>query len=199
MVVESYRRKLPHIHPPDAVLFITFRLKDTIPKSLLLELSKVVNKESLENNVTKHRIELEKKELNDSIEEILDTAQYGESFLKQPGIAKIVMDALHYLDGKDFKLIRYCVMSNHVHLIAYKFQRPVHNIMKSLKTFTAHQINEKLNRKGRLWQREYYDRVVRDRNDLSTKIDYVLNNPVKIHLVHHWKEYPFSWVREGFK
>ncbi len=138
-------------------------------------------------------------ELNESIENIIDEAQYGETYLKQPELAQIMMDSFHYLDGKDFKLVCYCIMSNHVHFIAYKFQKPVEQIMKSFKTFTAHQINLKLNRKGRLWQREYYDRIIRDRNDLSAKIDYVVNNPVKINLVNHWKEYPFNWVRPGFK
>jgi len=30
---QFYARRLPHIHPPDAVFFITFRLADSIPRA----------------------------------------------------------------------------------------------------------------------------------------------------------------------
>ena len=32
---QFYRRKLPHIQPPNATLFVTFRLAGTIPKNIL--------------------------------------------------------------------------------------------------------------------------------------------------------------------
>ena len=32
---EFYRRKLPHIHPPGATLFVTFRLAGSIPRSVV--------------------------------------------------------------------------------------------------------------------------------------------------------------------
>ncbi len=31
------RRKLPHIHPPGALLFVTFRLAGSIPKAIIKE------------------------------------------------------------------------------------------------------------------------------------------------------------------
>lgn len=33
-----YRRRLPHFQPPGAVLFITFRLKDSLPRAVLDDL-----------------------------------------------------------------------------------------------------------------------------------------------------------------
>jgi len=70
--------------------------------------------------------------------------------------------------------------------------------MNSLKTYTAREINKVLNRSGSFWQREYYDRVVRDRNDLEQKIEYVLNNPVKIKLVNNWKDWNWNFCRKDF-
>ena len=34
---QFYTRNRPHIHPPDATLFITFRLADSVPKSVISE------------------------------------------------------------------------------------------------------------------------------------------------------------------
>lgn len=37
---ESYKRKLPHIQPKDAIFFITYRLNFTYPQDLINELNK---------------------------------------------------------------------------------------------------------------------------------------------------------------
>ena len=89
-------------------------------------------------------------------------------------------------------------MSNHVHFIAYKLTKPLNIIMHSLKSYTANQCNDALKRQGRFWQREYFDRIVRDRNDLAKKIEYTINNPVKAGIVNHWKEYSFTYCRSEF-
>ncbi len=199
VTAEQYRRKLPHIQPQEAVIFVTFRLKGTLPKHLIQNL-----KNDLENakDAAKMNSEIQKMAENDyydAIDDALDSANYGSTWLKDDRVAKIVADSLHYIDRKDFKLICYCIMSNHVHFIAYKFEKSLYKIMNSLKTYSARQANIVLNRSGSsFWQREYYDRVVRDRNDLHTKIEYVLNNPVKINLINNWKNWKWSYVAPPF-
>jgi putative transposase len=89
-------------------------------------------------------------------------------------------------------------MSNHIHFIAYAFAKHVFQVMKSLKTYTANQANKIIGRTGRFWQREYFDRIVRDRNDLDRKINYTLNNPEKINLVENWKQWSYSYCSTKF-
>jgi REP element-mobilizing transposase RayT len=195
---ERYRRKLPHIQNRNAVLFITFRLKGTLPKHLMQELSGKLKQSILNNAGDKLKIQQSEEEYYESIESVLDESAFGSDYLKEPELTQIVIDSFHYLDGKDFKLICFCIMSNHIHFIAYNFQKPVYRIMDSLKRHTSRQINLKLGKTGPFWQREYFDRVVRDRNDLQKKINYVLNNPVKIKLEKNWKDWPFIWCHKGF-
>ena len=52
--------------------------------------------------------------------------------------------------------------------------------MHSLKSYTANECNKVLNRSGTFWQREYFDRIVRNRNDLTKKSYELLNNDQKI-------------------
>jgi hypothetical protein len=59
-------------------------------------------------------------------------------------------------------------------------------VMHSLKSFTAKRINSVLKRSGSIWQREYYDRLIRDSNELSRAISYVVRNPEKAGL-SNWK------------
>jgi len=35
MTTISYRRNLPHIHPEDTPIFITFRLADSLPREIV--------------------------------------------------------------------------------------------------------------------------------------------------------------------
>ena len=101
-------------------------------------------------------------------------------------------DALEFLNGKRIRLLAWCVMPNHVHLVfrILPGQR-LSTVMHSLKSFTANKANKLLGRSGQFWQREYYDRMVRDAEELERAIRYVLNNPEKAGLV----EWP--WVGTG--
>jgi len=197
-VPEEYRRKLPHIQPKDAVYFVTFNLKGALPLNIL-ELLRDNFKERIHNLHHNHKIKKEAFEnYYNQINDILDDGEFGPHWLQNHHVAQIVADSFHYLDHKVFKLICFCIMSNHVHFIAYKLDKPLHNIMHSLKSYTANQCNNALKRQGRFWQREYFDRIVRDRNDLTKKIEYTINNPVKAGIVNHWKEYSFTYCRSEF-
>jgi len=65
-------------------------------------------------------------------------------------------------------------MSNHVHAVFHVFEKDengkeqyLHNVMESIKKFSAKNCNKILNRTGEaFWQDESYDRLVRDRGEL---------------------------------
>jgi len=44
MSISFYRRNLPHLYFSDGMYFITYRLENSIPVSLLSKLQKVINK-----------------------------------------------------------------------------------------------------------------------------------------------------------
>ena len=43
-----------------------------------------------------------------------------------------------------------------------------------------------------LWQESYFDRVLRDDEEMERTVRYVLENPVRKGLVNAFDEYPFS-------
>jgi len=51
--------------------------------------------------------------------------------------------------------------------------------MHSIKSFTAHEINKMLNRNGKVWQNESYDRVIRNEDEFLEILNYIANNPPK--------------------
>ncbi len=68
-------------------------------------------------------------------------------------------------------------------------------IMDAIKGASAHKINKLLGRKGRVWQPESFDHVVRSSENLDAKISYLLQNPVQLGLVHEWADYRWLWKK----
>ncbi len=68
-------------------------------------------------------------------------------------------------------------------------------IMDAAKGASAHRVNRVLSRKGRVWQPESFDHVVRSAENLDAKIVYLLQNPVRLGLVNEWTEYPWIWKK----
>ena len=70
-------------------------------------------------------------------------------------------------------------------------------IVKSIKSITARQINRLRGRKsGPIWMTDYYERNVRDEKDFRVKLEYMMNNPVKGGLVRAPEEWDALWINE---
>ena len=94
-------------------------------------------------------------------------------------------------------------MPDHVHMIFAPLineqAREVFSlaeIMDAIKGASAHKINRLLERMGKVWQTESFDRVLRSSEKLDEKIQYILENPVRKGLVTTWTEYRWLWYRE---
>ena len=68
-------------------------------------------------------------------------------------------------------------------------------IMDAVKGASAHKVNKLLDRKGRVWQVESFDHVVRSSENLDAKIAYLLENPVRAGLVDERADYPWLWTK----
>ena len=214
-----YRRNLPHIHPKDGMFFITFRLAGSLPQRVLKALreEKESRIKALEKRLSGKELFREKYRLESlffgKYDGLLDRASEGPQWLKEIHLARIVVDKIHDLDGKRYRLISYCVMSNHVHLLidtmghdeiavtnvsGKTLNYPVTDCLRLLKGSTARWCNLELKRNGAFWHKESYDHYVRDEEELARIIQYVLNNPVKAHLVKDWQEWKLSYLNESF-
>jgi REP element-mobilizing transposase RayT len=121
---------------------------------------------------------------------------HGSCLLREPRCASLVEEALLHADAERYRLLAWCVMPNHVHVVAEQIEGfPLGDIVQAWKSASAHEINHALRRKGRLWRREYFDRFMRDDDHLSTTIAYVENNPVAAKLVETPAEWAWSSAR----
>jgi len=119
-----------------------------------------------------------------------------------PGWARdIVLGCCMHDHERRYRLRVAVVMPDHVHLVLTPLvddsRRAVVSlveIMKAIKGASAHAINHRSGRSGKLWQEESFDRVVRSSESLDAKIAYILDNPVRQGIVTHWNEYRWIWL-----
>ena len=121
-------------------------------------------------------------------------AGYGSCLLKTPICAGIVQKALQYFDGERYRLLAWCIMPNHVHvLLELKDARwPLSSIVQSWKSYSARLINRHRGQAGRLWMPDYFDRYVRDDAHLAACLAYIRQNPVKAGLVSIPQDWPWT-------
>ena len=105
-----------------------------------------------------------------------------------------IVEALTAFDGARYVLLAYVVMNDHVHVVLSELKTySLDQIVHSWKSFTANRLQRRHGRVGRLWQDEYFDRIVRDESEFWQKVDYILSNPAK-----RWPDlasYKWVWAR----
>jgi len=92
----------------------------------------------------------------------------------------------------DFKLLGYVIMPDHFHLLIQASKNCISRIMKLIKGNFARRYNELLEQKGSIWQRRFYDNVLRDKKQIQKKLIYMHRNPLIKGLVDNPGDYEFS-------
>jgi len=129
-----------------------------------------------------------------AMDRLLDNAQVGPLYLRDPAIAEMVVEAMHFQERSmdQLELHHYVVMANHVHLLLTP-RVEVPKLTQTLKRFTAREANRILGLTGQpFWQDESYDRIVRDEAEFDRIGRYIGNNPVKAGIVTTPEEFPWS-------
>ncbi|OYP38556.1 hypothetical protein CGZ80_01795 [Rhodopirellula sp. MGV] len=190
-ISEHYR---PHWSQAGAIVFITFRTADSIPYEVLQRWEREKNEWIARNtgrNADWRKVlpELDprlrhqfKKTFNRLREDFLDTCN-GKCVLRQPDFASIVADSLSHFDGKRYRLGDFIVMPNHVHLLAsFPSEETMIGQCDSWLHYTAWKINQQLGNKGKFWQQEPFDHLVRSPEQYQYLCNYIRDNGTKANL-----------------
>lgn len=170
------RGYLPHVKREGAAYFVTFRLADSLPKTVLLEFEREKAERLRKAKACETEIQ---RDFRRKIERYLDQGA-GACHLKRPEIAELVDNALQHFDNRRYVLREWVVMPNHVH--ATLWPMPNHllgDILKSWKQFTGRRTKKLLGlAREPFWQRESYDHWIRDDEEQARISRYIRNNPV---------------------
>jgi REP element-mobilizing transposase RayT len=195
-VIIRDRGRLPHWEKESGTYFLTFRLSDSLPKSVLVQIE--FAKQNIVRTAVQMGRELSSDERNQlarlsstRIERYLDAGR-GACHLSNPAIAELVREALLHFEERRYRLFAWCIMPNHVHVVAKFFPgNSLSAVLHSWKSYTAKRAKDLLEIDGRFWQREYYDHLLDTEAEFERAVAYVVANPPKAGL-GNW---PWVWVR----
>lgn len=180
------RGYLPHLDVAGRQIGVTFRLHDSVPARL----------------IGRWRIELAGEDDESRRTELLrkiaayEDAGRGACWLHRPDCAESVVSVLRYHDGTRYRLTDWCVMPNHVHvLVALMRDTSLESTVRGWKSFTAREMNRRLERTGRVWAPDYFDRLIRNGDHLTRARRYIRTNPVKAGLCARPEDWRWSSAR----
>jgi len=154
-------KHLPYVDLDGHYQFITFRTLDSVDSFL---------KKLAQNDLPNKKKQL-------AIDQYLDQSCNG-AYLNGE-VLELLSDFLKQKDANLYKLISFCIMPNHVHLLV----KPLDNLarmMQVIKDGSAKLINEQMGRKGVFWFAGYYDKLIRDDKHFSVVYEYIRNNPADL-------------------
>ncbi len=119
--------------------------------------------------------------------------------------ARIVINTMKKLHNDGcVNSLSWVLMPDHLHWLfqlagdgSNEFEPTLSAVMKRLKAASACAVNDYLKLTGSVWQKAYYDRAVRDGEDIRKIARYIVANPLRAGLVERISEYPHwdaSWL-----
>jgi type I restriction enzyme R subunit len=195
--VRVYRHGiLPHWRQDGCTYFVTFRQADSLPQRVLADLEYErllwLKNHRIDPDSPTWKSEFAKlskadqrdyeRRLGTVLNDLLD-AGYGSCALRDARVANIVAESLDYFHDARCLTGDFAIMPNHVHvLMAPLLGFELESILHSIKSYTAVELNRIIGAKGTFWQRESYDHIVRDFEQLESFQQYIAANPEKARL-----------------
>ena len=188
--IDVIERRLPHWSQAGTVTFITFRTWDSIPREVQQRFFG-----DRQRWLRAHRINPDADDWRDRLRRLPRAAVrefrrsfsqrwhahlddcHGECVLRQRSLAAIIANSLVHFDGERYTLTDFVVMPNHVHiLVAFPTAGAMLAQCESWKRFTAIRINRCIGRRGRFWQQDGFDHLVRSIEQFTYLRRYIATN-----------------------
>ena len=172
-------RNLPHWHQDGKFQYLTCRLADSLPNKVLQivkdlkEAFMACNPKPWDEKTLQryHNIVSEK------AEHYLSRG-YGDCILKNPEVRKILEDAIFFYHGEKFEVNALVIMPNHLHIVLRMLgDNKIEDVLPGILRFSSVKINKLLQREGRVWMKDYFDRMIRSYEHYKHCITYIKNNP----------------------
>ena len=128
---------------------------------------------------------------------LLTTATLGrEPHFADAANVAILVDALRFVERSGFShSLAWVVMPDHLHWLMELREGALAECMSLLKSRSSRRLNQRLDRRGTLWQHGYHDHAIRTDESLHEKAMYIMANPVRAGLACAVGEYPYAWCR----
>jgi 5-methyltetrahydrofolate--homocysteine methyltransferase len=122
----------------------------------------------------------------------------------------VLQSIVHGAKRNQYELYVACVMPDHVHLLFEPQMKgqgasgdtmfwSLSEILQSIKSTSAHRINEAAGTQGPVWEKESFDRLIRSERDLQEKFHSIARNPWDAGVVSQTEHYAWLWTPEDLR
>lgn len=123
----------------------------------------------------------------------------GDVFFNDEDRAVYLFLAKKYSEKWNTPIICYCLMTNHIHLLAKpSSEESLQKMMQGLTLCYTQHMNRKYQHTGRLWESRYHSCIVDQDSYLWAVARYIEQNPVRATIVESPWDYPYSSARDHF-
>ena len=166
-----WRSRLPHWEIEAGTYFITIRADLSLPSEVSDRICEIRDSMSEIEPRSEAFARLQRRYFL-TMEKYLDC---GEGFcpFQNPECCRIVTEAMKGLRDYGWRLRHYVIMPNHVHAVldTTADARGLKEVWRQWKGRTARKCNEVLERRGSFWQKEWFDRWVRDEAEMRKTVE----------------------------
>ena len=103
----------------------------------------------------------------------------------------ILKETLKFYENDNYKLISYCLMSNHVHLLLKTGRKDPSFFMRRVNSMYARYFNSKYQYIGHLFQGRYFSNLINNVIELLEVSRYIHLNPVRAKMVDSPEKYMY--------
>ena len=175
--IKKHGDALPHWQQGQAVQFVTFRLSDALPQSLMENwraerdqwLAGHPKPWTTQIQAEYHRL------FSRRIEKWLDQGM-GSCLFADSDARTVLAETLMRFQGKRVTHHVWVIMPNHLHAL-FSPHSPPEKLIQAWKSHTARALG-----RGPIWQRDYHDTVIRDWDHFQNVVRYIRRNPLKAKL-----------------
>lgn len=112
-----------------------------------------------------------------------------EEYINLTNIGVIIKDAINNIDKiyQNVNVIKYIIMPNHIHILIEFIDTPQNShgrkdlskIIGGLKRYVSKEFNQDKTNKIEIWQKSYYEHIIRNEKEFNEILEYIIYNPLK--------------------
>lgn len=191
--------RLPHWDQNGCLVFVTWNLHDAVPGKAQRSIE-----EQRKRWLVHHPKPWSAKQQREYLEAFIAKREqwldqgHGASILSDQQLAEQVRTTLFRDNGTAYELDAFVIMPSHVQvLVELTGSSPLARIIQAWKGCSSKRINRLRKTRGTVWQKDYWDRLVRSAPHYHSIRRYIEQNPTKARLApdkfQRWMRPPRSW------
>ncbi len=120
------------------------------------------------------------------------------SLFQNESWARLLIGTIYHYRGSAYLLHAFVIMPDHIHVLLTP-RTSLEKSVQFIKGGFSYRVKKELGSNMEVWQKGFSDHRIRDAEDYSRHVDYILKNPVRKDLCQRGEDFPYSSAARSFE